>query len=351
MQVYYNGMSEFPRGTGIGLGNFDGIHLGHSALIDTLTEKCRDLNLHSMIYTFRNHPDTLLFKDKYTPVILNEKQKIEILRQKGIDILYFEDFNESYSRLSPEEFVKKILVDKFNVKMAVIGYDYTFGCLGKGNAEDMKRLGEIYGFMVEVIPPVKMLYGRTEVEISSTLLRQFISEGDMEGFYRFTGRYYSILGQVREGRMVGRSLGFPTANIIPDNGYALPSAGVYATQTMLWGRMHTRAVSGGNDQGRMHTRAVSGGNDQGRMHTRAVSGGNDQGRIFNSVTNIGNNPTFGLKQTTVETHIFDFEGKLYGSIIEVFFRKKMRSEVKFTDEKQLIEQIKNDIVSAKNYFL
>ncbi|HHT93595.1 MAG TPA: bifunctional riboflavin kinase/FAD synthetase [Clostridia bacterium] len=306
MEVLYRlSNTRIPENSyGLGLGNFDGIHLGHARIIDVLSEECGKLGIPSVIYTFRRHPENILKKDKKTPIILSNEQKASILEKHNIDILYFEEFTEEFSKIKPYDFVKNILVGEFNAKLLVVGYDYTFGIKGLGKANDLIELGKEFNFKTVIVPPVEV----EGTAVSSTFLRKLISLGDMEKYTSMTNRQYSIPGEVTVGRKVGSKIGFPTANILPREGYALPSAGVYATKTKLGDVM------------------------------------------YESITNIGNNPTFGCKLTTIETHIFDYEDKLYGQNIEVFFYKKLRDEMVFNSVDELRARIATDIDDAKQYF-
>ncbi|NLN05376.1 MAG: bifunctional riboflavin kinase/FAD synthetase [Clostridiaceae bacterium] len=305
MEVLYRlSNTRIPENSyGLGLGNFDGIHLGHARIIDVLKEECEKLGIPSVVYTFRRHPENILRKDK-TPIILSNEQKASILEKKNIDILYFEEFTEEFSKIKPYDFVKNILVGEFNAKLVVVGYDYTFGIKGMGKANDLIELGKKFNFKTVIVPPVEV----DGIAVSSTFLRKLVSSGDMERYTRMTNRQYSIPGEVTVGRKVGSKIGFPTANILPREGYALPCAGVYATKTKL------------------------------------------DGDLYESITNIGTNPTFGCKHTTIETHIFDYEDKLYGKNIEVFFYKKLRDEMVFDSVDDLKKKIAADIDDAKQYF-
>ncbi|MBQ8164506.1 MAG: bifunctional riboflavin kinase/FAD synthetase [Clostridia bacterium] len=289
-------------GTGIGLGNFDGVHRGHASLIDTLADECRKRSLLSVVYTFSDHPNKILFKDRETPVIMTVAQKSEIFARKGIDVSYFELFDEEYANLHAEEFIEEYLVKKFNAKLIVVGHNYSFGRKGLGTPALLKEFGKKFGFDVIVVPPVM----EDENVISSTLLRSFIRDGRMKKYRKFTGRYYSIPGEVAVGRKVGHELGFPTANIMPQKGFALPLSGVYASKTVI------------------------------------------DGKVYDGITNIGNNPTFdGIKDITVETHIFDYNCELYGKNIEVFFVDMIRGECRFKNAEELIDQIRCDIKNAR----
>jgi riboflavin kinase/FMN adenylyltransferase len=228
----------------------------------------------------------------------------EYVEAQGIDELYFEHFDHAYASMEPEVFVKEILVKKLQAQVVVVGHNYSFGSFGKGNAELLTKLGQVYGFDVIAVPHVMRNLGDTEesVVVSSTVLRRMIREGRMEDFADLAGHYYSIPGHVVEGRHVGRSLGYPTANILPREGFALPDFGVYATVTVR------------------------------------------NGKAYRSVTNIGNNPTFaGIRHVTVETFLLDFEGALYGAAIEVYFLCKMRGECKFESVEALQTQLGKDV--------
>ncbi len=289
-------------GTAVGLGNFDGVHIGHAALIDKLVEVSQNQGLTSVIYTFMKHPENILRKKLLTPQITTTKKKIELLARYKVDYLYLAEFNEKFSQLSPEEFVKRILVDKLRVKLAVVGFDYRFGFEGSGNVAMLEYLGHKYNFDVVVVPPV-LLDGEV---VSSTAVREMLARGLVDKASRLLGRPYSIQGLVVRGRSVGAKLGFPTANIEPEKYLIIPRSGVYCTQTTV------------------------------------------EGNALRSVTNIGKNPTFRLNRVSIETHILDFKQDIYDKTIEVFFNKRIRGEKKFNSIEELILQIKNDISLVRN---
>ena len=296
------------QGQGIGLGNFDGVHLGHARLLETLRRECARRHIPSLLYTFSVHPRSVLKKDSPTPLIMTEEQRLAIFAEKKMDAVYLENFTEAYAALSPADFVREILVKRFRAKLVVVGYDYTFGKMGAGNAKDLSAFGKEYGFDVIVLAPVE----RAGEKVSSTKLREFVGSGDMKSFARYAGRLYSIPGEVVEGRKVGRSLGFPTANILPKAGFALPAPGVYLTRTLVEG----------------------------------------DPMQYDSITNIGNNPTFSQQlSTTVETHIIDYNKGLYGKHIEVFFVEKLRDEIRFSGPEMLAAQIGKDREKARRLIM
>jgi riboflavin kinase/FMN adenylyltransferase len=307
MQVLNNTGSIMPIKTpmGVGLGNFDGLHIGHMTLINTLISECRFQGLASIVYTFTKHPENILRKKLFTPLITTVGKKIELLGSTSLDYLYFDEFDESFSRMKPESFVKEILVERFNIKLAVAGFDYRYGYRGQGDVKLLEEIGKRYGFKVIVIPPVKI---RDQV-VSSTSIRSLIHKGDMDSVFNFLGRHYSITGEVTNGRRIGSKIGFPTANLHPEDYLVLPHDGVYVTKTLL------------------------------------------NGTLLPSITNIGRNPTFGDRENvSVETHILDFEGDIYNTSIEVFFISKVRGERKFSGKDELIRQIKLDIEYTRGFF-
>jgi len=306
MQVIHSSDKKnyFDCNTGVGLGNFDGLHIGHMALINTLIREAQLNGLSSIVYTFTKHPENILRKKLITPLLLTEQKKIDLLRETSLDYLYFDEFNEEFSRLLPEEFVKYVLINKLHIKLAVVGYDYRFGYKGQGEIPLLKELGKKYGFKVVVLPAIKC---DNEI-ISSTKIRKSIINGELETSYKLLGRNYSIIADVVSGRRIGNTIGFPTANIHPEAFLVLPVNGVYITKTLL------------------------------------------DGKLYNSITNVGYNPTFeDSKEKTVETHLIDFNQDIYGKKIEVFFLKKIRDEKKFDSVESLIQQIAKDMQEAKEY--
>ncbi len=293
------------RSTAVGLGNFDGLHVGHMALVNTLISEARLNGLETMIYTFTKHPENILRKKLFTPLLTTVGKKIQLLSETALNYTYFDEFDEIFSRMKPESFVKDVLLDKLGAKLLVAGFDYRFGYMGQGNVDLLKELGKKYNFKLVIIPPIKI----DKEIVSSTLIRDLVSKGDMENVFRLLGRHYSITGEVLDGRRVGRRIGFPTANLQPEEYLIMPHRGVYITKTLY------------------------------------------NGDCYSSLTNIGLNPTFGdVARITAETHILNFDKDIYKSSIEVFFMAKLRNEKKFKNGDELAEQIKRDILTAKEYF-
>jgi len=294
-----NTIGQFQKQCGIGLGNFDGVHIGHAKLINTLVKECKSRGLKSIVYTFDKHPENIIRRKLITPQITTNKKKIELMYNFELDYLYFASFDEYFSRLHAEDFVKKVLVDKFGISLAVVGHDYRFGFRGTGDVKLLEKLGEKYGFKVIVIQPV--IY--EDNIVSSTYIRKYLIHGEISNATKMLGRNYSIQGLVIHGRKLGTRIGVPTANLLPEKYLVLPRNGVYLTKTLV------------------------------------------NGTLYKSITNIGKNPTFNLDTISVETHIIDFEEDLYSQMIEVFFYKWIRGERKFKG----IEELKLQLIKDKNF--
>lgn len=291
---------------GIGLGNFDGLHMGHMMLVETLIHECKIEGISSLLYTFETHPENILRKKLLSHIITSNDKKMEILKSAGLDAVYLQDFDEDFSRFSANDFVREILINKFGIRLAVVGENYRFGYKGEGNIELLMSLGREYGFRVRKLP---LLCLDQEV-VSSTNVRKFLDKGNVRGVADFLGRYFSISGIVVTGKQIGAKIGFPTANLNPGHIQAVPKTGVYASKTFY------------------------------------------NGRFYNSITNVGYNPTFGDNENiTVETNLFNFDENLYGRELEVYFIERIRGEKKFDSVEDLKKQIKADIEFARNYLV
>ncbi|MBP5765348.1 MAG: bifunctional riboflavin kinase/FAD synthetase [Clostridia bacterium] len=307
MRIYgnktYSEYKKDPRGVAVALGNFDGVHLGHQALVAELVKIAAEEGRQSLVYTFEKHPmEVLSGGGAGKPrLIMTNADKARIMEKLGADGIFFESFDREYAAMDCDTFAREIIRDKLGTAHAVVGSNYSFGLGGSGNPETLKKLGEKYGFKVTVIEPVTV--GGTVV--SSTLLRGLIATGDVGAFPEYAGRPYTVPGKVTHGRAVGRNLGFQTANITPKRGFATPADGVYATKTLV------------------------------------------DGKIYDGATNIGKNPTFGLRMRSIETFLFDADVDLYGREIRVAFIKMLRPEIKFESPELLEKQIANDVAEAK----
>jgi len=288
---------------GIGLGNFDGIHIAHEKLISTLVNECKKREIQSMIYTFFDHPLNVL-KHRQIKLISTLEKKKSILDNLNVDVLCLKHFDEQFANIEAKHFIINILVKKYNVKLIIVGFNYHFGKQGLGDTKLLKELGMKYNYEVIVLPPI---YYKKEM-VSSSNIREKILEGDMIKVKSLLGKNYTIKGKVEYGNRIGTLIGFPTANIIPLKDYALPKYGVYYTKTIV------------------------------------------DGITYNSITNLGYKPTINdKKDIIIETHIFDFSDWLYGKEIEVIFIKNIRDEKKYENIQQLKNQILKDIKVVKKY--
>ena len=259
--------------------------------------------LKSAVFTFSNHTRTLLKNMPPVKNILYAEEKAEIIESLGIDYLFNIPFTREIMNMSPERFVQEILVDKFRIREAYCGFNYSFGHKAQGTPEVLMQEGRKYGFGIHIQEPFKI----DDIVVSSTYIRELIHEGKLERCTQFMGRMYAIGGEVVVGNKLGRTIGFPTSNIMIDDTMVTPPNGVYITYCTY------------------------------------------NGVRYPSVTNVGVKPTIGSYKKNVETHIFDFNKELYGKKIKVEFVKMTRPERKFDSVEELSHQIQNDCIAAKAY--
>ena len=291
----------------ITIGNFDGVHIGHQALFHEVIEKAETIDGTSIAMTFEPHPIRVLKQNGHPPLITLYEQKAELIGRTGIDVLICVPFTEAFASLTAEQFIRDLLVKKIGMKAIVVGEDYRFGKNRAGNIAMMKSYAPDYGFEVIVADWIKTSKGITG-RISSTKIRELVTDGHMTEAEKMLGRQYQIRGRVVTGRdRGGKLLGIPTANInLHDE--LCPKTGIYAVTVECRGSRH------------------------------------------NGVANIGYSPTFEDHEFTVEVHILDFDDNIYGEKIRVNFIKRIRDEIKFSNISELIEQIKKDIAAAREIF-
>ncbi len=274
-------------------GGFATIHNGHKKLFDKANLLKKEKNLKLCVFTF----DDSLEKFKSSQVFWGISKRTLVLKQLGADIIHTQSFDEKFKNLSPVEFVTEILVEKLNAGAVIVGENFRFGKNAVGTAEELKKICGEYGIDVYIVDLEKTSDGTV---ISTSLLREKISKGDVEGIYDLCGRPFEIKGTVTGGRGKGHSLGSPTANIEFENGTVLPAFGVYVSAVKVNGNIH------------------------------------------GAVTNIGNAPTFEVDKVLAETHLIDFDGDLYDKEVTVYLLKKMRDIIKFENPEELIKQIEID---------
>ncbi|WP_294156375.1 bifunctional riboflavin kinase/FAD synthetase [uncultured Clostridium sp.] len=285
----------------IALGSFDGLHLGHLSLIHKVHEEAQKNGGKSIVYTFKNHPRAVLKKDNVPRLLMNNDEKADILQECGIDMLYFQEFDSDFMKMTPNEFIE-FLIKKFHAKGLVVGFNYKFGYKNMGDTKLLQELAGEYDFKLFVMEPC--IY-EGEV-ISSTRIRKAIEDGEVQKACEMLSHPLRLSGKVIHGRKIGRTIGFPTANLNYDKNYVLPAIGVYYTNVKV------------------------------------------NNIIYKGITSVGNNPTVDGKSLTIETYILDFDQDIYEKNIEVFFIKKIRNEKKFNGIEQLKDQLKKDKSFAFN---
>ncbi|MCU0289778.1 MAG: bifunctional riboflavin kinase/FAD synthetase [Acidobacteria bacterium] len=295
----YNESNLNKKGSAVAVGNFDGFHLGHRKLIETLEQIALEKNFQSLIITFSPNPKIYFHKE--LNLINSDEQKKQILESLGVDQVIFLDFNHVLN-LTGETFVKDILIAQYNVKFIVMGENFKFGKNRECDTEALKQMAEKFHFEFKVVSPV-ILDG---TPISSSLIRKKLGSAEIEDSNRMLGRSYYIDGTVIEGDKIGTELGFPTINIQTEN-EILPE-GVFKTRTEICGRLP----------------------------------------VYDSISYIGSSPTFYGKKKKVETHILEFDEKIYSRKVRIYFEKKLRGDMKFDSRNALIDQIKKDIHRIKS---
>lgn len=293
------------RGTVVTVGTFDGVHLGHRAVLREVEERARRRGLDSVLLTFDRHPLSVVRPRDAPPLLTTPAEKKEILAQSALDWVGFLPFTRSLSLYEPEEFVRLVLVERYRVRELVVGHDHGFGRSRSGDAETLRRAGDRHGFEVDVVPQV----GVGGEGVSSTRIRRAVEEGRPDDAAAGLGRPYSFTGTVVRGMGRGRDLGFPTANLRPPGGgKLLPGAGVYAARASL-----TSAVR------------------EGLLH-------------------LGPRPTFADAPPSVELYLLDFEGELYGERVRVEVLRRLRDVESFESTGALVEQMEEDRARAREYF-
>ncbi len=290
--------------TVVTIGNFDGIHLGHQKLINACITAAKDKDLKSVVLSFYPHPRKLRNPDFVFNTILTQSEKVDYLVRTGVDYFRRKEINLDFLGYSAKEFVEKILVNELKAKIVIVGEDFHFGPNRSCTPEILKEVCAEFGISTIFID-LKLDNGE---KISSSTIRKLITEHHVDEIEKLLGKNYVVTGEVVNGKKLGRTIGVPTANVIPDNEKLLPPNGVYLSKTTV------------------------------------------KGETYFSITNIGCNPTVSDKKMTVETFILDFDEDIYGEFITVEMLKFVRSEVKFANVHALKEQLHNDLITAKEYF-
>ena len=300
-----SGLPPDVDGTVVTVGTFDGVHLGHRAVLDEIGTRARRRDMHSVLVTFDRHPLTVVRSDAAPGLLTTPDEKKEILSQSGLDYVSFLPFTQALSRLAPEMFVRQVLAERFRVRELVIGYDHGFGRARSGGIDLLRRIGIELGFEVDVVDAVRV-GGKA---VSSTAIRSLVADGQVEAAAEMLGRPYSFRGPVVHGLGRGHDLGFPTANIpAPGGRKLLPCQGIYAVRASM------------------------------------------RTEICDGLLHLGPRPTFAGSPPSIELFILDFDRDIYGETIRVDFLKRLRDVRPFGTAEALVEQMKLDEESAREYF-
>ena len=286
----------------VSIGNFDGGHRGHQALLAVLRQKAQRAHLPAVVLTFEPLPREFFAPDSSLPRLMSFREKYDFFKSQGIDAWCILKFDRSLAAVSAQDFVKDILCERLGMHAIVIGYDFRFGKGRGGDHALLREMANPMGFSVTQVPP----HIEEGVVVSSTRVRAALQQGEMTKAAHLLGRYFSLTARVVHGDKRGRQLGYPTANLACV-GRTLPLAGVFVVHVDI------------------------------------------NGTLYNGVGNVGVRPSIGTNVSTVEVHIFDFDQSIYAQVIEVVFRHRIRSEKKFTQLPQLVAQIQQDAREARQY--
>lgn len=285
----------------IALGSFDGLHLGHLSLLKKTIELAKENNGLSMVFTYKNHPKTLVNPGNVPKLLMDTETKLECLREENIDRVVLKEFTKEFMKIPPEEFID-ILCGNYNIKGIVVGFNFRFGHKNLGDIKLLEKLQEKYGYKLYIINP----YTYKDNIVSSSRIRESIQKGNVKEASIMLSRPYQIKGKVIHGKKLGRTIGFPTANLQFDTKYVIPKKGVYYTNVEY------------------------------------------NKKIYKGITSVGNNPTVNGQELTIETFILDFKEEIYGEEIKVFFIELIRDEIKFDSLEELMTAIKKDEEFAIN---
>lgn len=290
------------RGVVVALGNFDGVHLGHQAVLRRAVQEASKLGARVVVATFDPHPRAVVGRGGPPKLLSTQEVRREALLRYGADEVRVIRFDPDLSRKSPREFVRDVLVGEMGAEAVVVGENFRFGYKAAGDVRDLEAFMQEAGGEAHAVP-VRAAGGQGE--ISSTHVRALISEGEVEEAAALLGRPYVLRGQVIEGDRRGRTIGFPTANVLPDPAALVPATGVYAGSVRV-----------GESE-------------------------------YVACTNIGVAPTFARQECRIEAHLLEFSGELYGEVIEVAFTHRIRGEKRFSGVEELKEQIQRDVEEAR----
>lgn len=294
----YHSIYNYPKKKSIvTIGTFDGVHIGHKRILEKIIISAKELNCESVALTFFPHPRMILQENSFVKLLNTMEEKIVLLQKTGIDNLIIHPFDKEFSQLTAEEFVKNILVDQLQIQKIIIGYDHRFGRNRTADIQDLIRFGKEYGFEVEQISAQEI----DDIAVSSTKIRTALADGTIALANEYLGYNYFFTGTVIKGKQLGRTIGFPTANIHIEEDYKLiPKNGVYLVKSLL------------------------------------------NGKLIYGMMNIGKRPTVDGENQTIEVHFIDFDQNLYDQEITMEVLDFIRDEQKFDSLEALKNQIQKD---------
>jgi riboflavin kinase / FMN adenylyltransferase len=298
-----SGLPPNVRGTFVTVGTFDGLHVGHQDVLGRLVRRAGESGLHSLLVTFVPHPLEVVRPADAPGLLTTHEEKLEVLAEVGLDYVAVLPFTPAVAALDAEQFVRRVLVDRFRVRELLVGYDHRFGRGRSGDADTLRTLGTQLGFGVEVVRAVQ---AGGERPVSSTLVRRAVAAGDLDAARRMLGRPYSVLGRVEHGEGRGRTLGYRTLNLsAPPPRKLLPPEGVYA------------------------------------VRAQTPDG------PFGGMLNLGPRPTFGDARVGIEAHLFDVDRDWYGAPVRLEFLRRLRETRRFPDAAALVAQLRTDEADAR----
>lgn len=304
--IIYNSLEAFKKNNKplvVTLGNFDGVHLGHRNNIKHALQIAHNINGEVMVFTFSHHPQNILGRE--IKLINTFDQKVKLIEELGVDKLLAPSFSKKISKLSPNDFVKKILHDLLDVKHVIVGFNYSFGYLGEGKADDLVNLNNNYGISTTIINPV---YIKNEI-VSSTRIREYLLQGNINKATELLSYKPILNGEVIHGNKLGRTIGFPTMNLAWEKELLIPATGVYAIEAII------------------------------------------KESTYKGVLNIGYKPTVqDDKRLSIEANLFDFSKEVYNQEVQIVFHKRLRAEKKFNNIDELKNQIAKDVLEAQMFF-
>ncbi len=300
----WSALSTDTRRTVVTVGNFDGLHVGHQKILQSVKERARAAGQRGAVLTFDPHPMRVLQPQRAPLMIQTLSQRLAGFEQAGLDAALVLRFDRELSRVPAEEFIDRILVQGLQVSAILVGANFRFGHRGAGDVKLLSEFGPRSGFGVEIVAPIE-IDGQI---VSSTAIRGAVGSGNVAAAIPLLGRPFSLTGEIRAGAGRGRTILFPTLNLAPEQ-ELLPKLGVYATESAV------------------------------------------KGKVYSSVTNVGTRPTFDGANVTIESHLFAFTENLIGGRMEVRFHSRIRDEQKFSGAEALRAQIERDIETARRFFL